>query len=236
MIVLDEQLLGRNLETEIAQWYQGGIVTEPDSTKTEKAATPQRPRSQTEVHISQGWEVFVWGILGSIFGIAPATIVLIPEVREFITSMTSVMPYVMPRWKIQLLLVIWACLTGWFFISRWSDSLHEQVSLLKVRLILNGELTPEEQVQHPVRVPWIPAWTGIFERALYCLLIGFDVPGGATFIGAWVVLKSAGGWQAWSKGTAYGRATFFAGLLGNAMSILFGVVAGLVIRSLTINK
>jgi hypothetical protein len=80
-------------------------------------------------------------------------------------------------------------------------------------------------------VDWIPGWIGFFERALYSLLIGLDVGGGAAFIGVWIGVKLAGGWQSWSKGTTYGRATLGVGLLGNAMSVLFGVVAGLVIRT-----
>jgi hypothetical protein len=93
-----------------------------------------------------------------------------------------------------------------------------------------GELTPEEQEQYPQRLRWQPAWVGIFERAFYCLLIGLHIEGGGAFIAGWVALKMAGGWQLWSRGTTYGRAIFFSGLLGNTMSVLFGVVSGLVIR------
>jgi tetrahydromethanopterin S-methyltransferase subunit B len=99
-------------------------------------------------------------------------------------------------------------------------------------LIKVDGLLEEEKKSYPGRVPWMPAWIGLFERALYCLLIGGNVDGGAAFIGVWVGIKLAGGWQVWSKGTTYGRAIFFSGLLGNAMSVIYGIVAGLVIKAL----
>src|SRR5208337_2276734 len=108
----------------------------------------------------------------------------------------------------------------------WSRALHKRVTLLRSQLVSIDALTDEEKALPPGRLEWMPAWVGAFERAFYCLLIGLNVTGGVAFIGVWVGLKSAGGWQIWSKGTTYGRAIFFAGLLGNAMSILFGVVAG----------
>ncbi len=72
---------------------------------------------------------------------------------------------------------------------------------------------------------------GILERALYTILIGWSVSGAASFIGAWVTIKAVGGWARWggSKSTMYTRAVFTVGLLGSALSAIFGVVAGLII-------
>jgi prepilin signal peptidase PulO-like enzyme (type II secretory pathway) len=76
---------------------------------------------------------------------------------------------------------------------------------------------------------WIPPTIGVVERVLYTTLVGWNVSGAAAFIGAWVTIKALGGWQAVNKGTGYGRAAFFVGLIGSALSVLFGIVGGLMI-------
>jgi hypothetical protein len=189
-----------------------------------------------EISVSQGWQVFTSGIVGSIFGIAPA-IFYTPAWGVLISGnvywVFGIAPgfFLIPGVRI-ITLVSWACLIGIPFTAWWSRALHKRVEFLRLQLnSINAPL--EEQAQHPERLPWMPAWIGVFERAFYCLLIGLNVTGGAAFIGVWIGLKSAGGWQIWSKGTTYGRAVLFAGLLGDAMSILFGVVAGLVVRFYT---
>lgn len=77
------------------------------------------------------------------------------------------------------------------------------------------------------RILWIPLFVGSFERAVIALLIGWQVPGAAGFIGAWVIGKSGGGWINWGKKSKYDRGLFFIGLLGSALSILFGIALGL---------
>jgi hypothetical protein len=159
-----------------------------------------------------------WGIIGSLLALVPATM-LLPILRPLISPLRELFP------------LIWAILVGGLVTFAWSNALHERVTTLGYRLDSLGALAPDEKEQYAARLQWIPGWLGIFERVFYSLLIGLDVTGGAAFIGVWVGIKLAGGWQSWSKGTTYGRAIFFIGLLGNAMSILFGVVAGLVLRS-----
>jgi hypothetical protein len=100
----------------------------------------------------------------------------------------------------------------------WSWLLH--------KLVAKHKTAEDTQAE---RVLWIPLLMGVFERAIITTLVGWQVPGTAGFIGAWVAVKSAGGWSSWSKGTTYGRAVFFTGLLGSAMSILFAVFGGLII-------
>jgi len=168
--------------------------------------------------IPQGWQVLVWGIVGSLLGIAPA-VLLLPG-----------MPVITQPWKV-LAPICWACFIGWPVTYYWTDALHKRIADLRKRLESLGILTDEEMKQYPGRVPWLIVWIGLFERAFYAILIGMDIAGGATFIGVWIGIKLAGGWQAWSKGTTHGRAVLFASLLGNAMSMLYGVIAGLVIRS-----
>lgn len=77
---------------------------------------------------------------------------------------------------------------------------------------------------------WIAVMVGIFERALITTLVAHDVSGGGSFIAAWVGLKKVSGWQEWSSGTRYARAAAFMALLGNAMSILFGLVGGILCK------
>jgi hypothetical protein len=187
--------------------------------------TKNNQRNVLEKDIPQGWKVLICGIIGSFLGILPAAI-FIPGVYPVLPGMLA-LPWL---WTV-LVPICWACFVGWPITYFWSKWLHERVDeCLRHHLFSAGELTPEEQVQYPRRIRWLPAWLGIFERAFYCLLIGLHIEGGAVFIAGWVALKMAGGWQLWSRGTTYGRAIFFSGLLGNTMSVLFGVVSGLVIR------
>jgi hypothetical protein len=102
----------------------------------------------------------------------------------------------------------------------WSRLLHE---------VVQGRRAPEDQQAD--RIPWIPLTIGILERAMITTLVGWNVSGAASFIGAWIVVKSAGGWANWSKGTTYGRAVLFVGLLGSAMSVLFALFGGLLIAA-----
>jgi len=77
------------------------------------------------------------------------------------------------------------------------------------------------------RVLLLPILIGIFERAIVTTLIIYQVSGTGSFIGAWIAIKSAGGWQRWSLGTRYARSVFFVGLLGSAMSMLIALISGI---------
>ena len=112
-------------------------------------------------------------------------------------------------------------LTAVLVTNWWSNFWHDYIE----------KNCPKRASEYPPgRIPTIPVLIGLFERVIITTLIGWDVSGSASFIGAWIAIKTAGGWQTWSKGTIYGRATLFAGLLGNAMSILFALIAGLIIK------
>ena len=74
---------------------------------------------------------------------------------------------------------------------------------------------------------------GIFERALITTLVAYDVSGSGSFIAAWIALKMAIGWQRWGSGTRYAMAAAFMALLGNAMSILLGLVGGILCKVAT---
>lgn len=171
------------------------------------------------VTVPQGGAVAASGIIGVVLACLPA-IALLPSVPALHKSLHFIGP------------VLWACLVGWPVTYFWSKALHKRIALLRQELMNVDGLLDEEKQSYPGRVPWMPAWIGLFERAFYSVLIGLDVEGGAAFIGVWIGLKLAGGWQLWSTGSTYGRAIFFSGLLGNIMSAAFGLVAGLVIRSL----
>ena len=161
-------------------------------------------------------KVLFWGIVGIAIAIAPAIL--------FFPSPLTTFPLPI------MISVVWAPLVGWPVTSAWSKALHSRVASLRSKVNFEKGLEHNAQESEPERVDWIPGWLGLFERVLFLLLIGLDVGGGAAFIGVWIGIKLAGGWQSWSKGTTYGRATLGVGLLGNAMSTLFGVVAGLVMR------
>ena len=171
------------------------------------------------VQVPQGAEVLFWGIFGVVLAILP-TLLLLPGAPRLHAPWSTIAP------------ILWACFVGWPATYYWSGALHKRIAVLRNELDKVNSLLPEEKKQYPGRVPWMPAWIGLFERAFYAALIGLGVEGAAGFIGVWIGFKLAGGWQVWSKGTTYGRAIFFSGLLGNAMSIAFGFVGGFVIRAL----
>jgi hypothetical protein len=88
----------------------------------------------------------------------------------------------------------------------------------------------KEDIEPPERATEWPVWTGILERLIYTTFVGFDISGAAAFIGAWVTIKAIGGWASWSADKElYGKVLFFSALLGSAISVLFGVVGGLII-------
>lgn len=103
----------------------------------------------------------------------------------------------------------------------WSVGLHSALGLY---------LTTKDKKAD--RIWWIPLLVGFFERAVIALLIGWQIPGAAGFIGAWVIGKSGGGWSGWGKKSLYDRGLFFIGLLGSALSILFGIGLGLAIHKI----
>ncbi|MEK7787461.1 MAG: hypothetical protein AAB658_18825, partial [Chloroflexota bacterium] len=83
--------------------------------------SPTKIDKVKEVDVPQGWEVFLWGIFGSLLGIAPATM-LLPGI-----------PALSMPWKV-LIPVCWACFAGWPVTYYWSQALHKRIALLKVQL------------------------------------------------------------------------------------------------------
>lgn len=174
--------------------------------------------TQNEINLPQQGKVVFWGIIGIIFGIIPSLLLLFC-VKQYLTQSFIV-----------IMLTGYAVIIGWPFTYFWSKSINDRMKDLYTQLQGIGELDEFEKNFKPRRVSWMPAWLGIFERMFYCLLVGFDIASGSTFIGVWIGIKLAGGWQLMSKGTTLGRAYLFSGLLGNAMSVLFGVTCGLVLK------
>jgi hypothetical protein len=101
----------------------------------------------------------------------------------------------------------------------WSIGLHHVLSWYVTEMDRKAD-----------RIWWIPLLIGVFERAIISLLIGWQVSGAAGFFGAWVIGKSGGGWSGWGKKSKYGRGLFFIGLLGSALSLLFGISLGIAIN------
>lgn len=89
---------------------------------------------------------------------------------------------------------------------------------------------PDEKASS--RIWRLPVIMGIIERIVYTILVGFSVSGAAGFIGSWVTIKAIGGWAKWANTNSdYNRAVFSVGLLGSALSVIFGVVGGLIIQA-----
>jgi hypothetical protein len=81
------------------------------------------------------------------------------------------------------------------------------------------------------RIWWIAVMVGVFERILITTLVAHDISGVASFIAGWIGIKMVSGWQRWGSGTRYARAASFMALLGNVMSVLFGVVGGVLCKA-----
>ena len=94
---------------------------------------------------------------------------------------------------------------------------------------LTSKIPKDATDKEATTVWWFPVSMGIVERMVFTTLIGWNVPGAAAFIGAWVTIKALGGWGRWSQGTTYGRATFMGALMLSALSAMFGIGGGLVI-------
>lgn len=97
---------------------------------------------------------------------------------------------------------------------------------LLLHFMIQKQRKPKDSIGD--RIIWIPIFLGLVERSLYTILIANNISGSAGFIGAWITIKAVGGWATFSKdGSTYGRSLFGVGLLGSAMSALFGVAGGL---------
>lgn len=94
----------------------------------------------------------------------------------------------------------------------------------------NGNPVPRSRSHE--RHWWLPVTLGLYERTMIIFLVGFNVSAAAAFIGAWIALKSASGWKDWSTGTAEGRARVLSATLISGVSALFGVIGGLLIRTM----
>lgn len=83
---------------------------------------------------------------------------------------------------------------------------------IPVTLIWSGFLywlidkTVSRDTEEPAleRIWWIPMLIGIFERTIIATLVAYEISGAAAFIGTWIGIKIAGGWQQWSIGTVHG--------------------------------
>lgn len=187
--------------------------------KTRPIPNSQRNQHGAEITVKQGCGVVFVGILGSLLAIIPSTL-LLPS-----------FPFVMYTPSKVLIPVIWAVGMGGLITYFWSKAIHERLEILRTRLFEEDLLCEDEKLA-PGRLIWMPVWLGMFERGYYSLLIGLNVSGAATFIGVWVGFKLTSGWQTWGKGTTYSRALRFAGLLGNAMSLSYGIISGIVMKHL----
>lgn len=79
--------------------------------------------------------------------------------------------------------------------------------------------------------PFHPVMLGVIERAIYTASWQAGQP---EFIAVWLTLKVAGQWSRWSDGEDIdgtkvpGRAVFNVFLIGNAVSIAYGAMGGLI--------
>ena len=80
-----------------------------------------------------------------------------------------------------------------------------------------------------IRNQWHPAFIGLIERVMYtsCVLLGWQ-----NFIAVWLALKAVPQWRLWTEVTEnlQGRAIFNIFLIGNSLSVIYGVAGGLIVK------
>ncbi len=79
------------------------------------------------------------------------------------------------------------------------------------------------------RIPLFPFLIGILERGFFTVTVAFVIPGVGGLIGSWLVVKMLTGWNRITKPQAQYRMLSFAGLMSSLVSILFGVLGGLIV-------
>jgi hypothetical protein len=174
---------------------------------------------RANLDVPQGSCLVLTGVAGIILAVVPV-LLLVLDVTLSPPALAIAIP------------IAWAVLVGLPMGHFWSSALHMRMAELRTGLRKVGGLTADEDRTSPGRVPWMESWLGVFERGVYATLIGFAVPGAAAFIVIWIALKQAEGYSVWSKGTAYGRGVFLSELMRTSMSLVFGLSAGLVVRTL----
>lgn len=71
---------------------------------------------------------------------------------------------------------------------------------------------------------WHPALVGIIERMLYVFCWAFEQQ---AFVGVWLSIKTVAGWERWRRD----RYVFNIFLIGNALSVSFGTVGGMLLNT-----
>jgi hypothetical protein len=91
--------------------------------------------------------------------------------------------------------------------------------------LCTSEIHELAKTKRPDYIWWIPACVGGAERLLYTVAW---INGQEKFIAVWLAFKGIANWKGWDQGGG-GRHLFNIFLLGNALSIAFGVVGGMLI-------
>lgn len=104
----------------------------------------------------------------------------------------------------------------------WSDYLRSS---------LRDAGEPESKEPGEARFQWIPALTGIVERAIFTVAIAWGVEASGALCGGWVAAKAVSGIGPWNGNTPLHRARAGVGMLGSGMSLLIGVICGLALRN-----
>jgi heme/copper-type cytochrome/quinol oxidase subunit 4 len=113
----------------------------------------------------------------------------------------------------------WVYLVGYFFAS-FVAHVPVYVAMHQLRRAVWGKQPGPESVQRSPSYWWQPGLVGILERLLYT---GAYQLGSPEFIAVWLAVKVTAAWGRW--GEVHGRSIFNNFLIGNALSIIFAVVA-----------
>ena len=98
--------------------------------------------------------------------------------------------------------------------------------------VLHGivDRTAQATAKKPERVFWIPLVVGVVERILITTMVGWSVGASGAFIATWILIKALGGWSRLKGESPYFRSVYSVGLICSAISALFAVAGGLLVR------
>ena len=88
------------------------------------------------------------------------------------------------------------------------------------------------RVKKPRGDKTVPPWlTGLVERLFFTVAIGFNLPGAATAMIAWIAVKMASHWaRPNSRHGPDSRSLVFSALLAGLVSMFFALIGGLIAR------
>jgi hypothetical protein len=123
-------------------------------------------------------------------------------------------------------------LVGLLGVSLILGSLFSWLSWLGLRCFFDSTArrqkwtVPEQATE---RIPIQPVLIGVLERVFFTILVAFNISGVAGGLFTWILVKMLSGWNRITGGDeTWRRMLAFNALINSLVSLLFGVIGGLI--------